>query len=362
MTSRLRLLLLYGGRSAEHEISRVSAAAVARSLDPRRYEVVPVAITQDGRWLLPPHVDPDGAGGLEVAGEPVVLVPDPGQPRLLCLSEGPGMASEIDVDVAFPVLHGPFGEDGTIQGLLELAGLPYVGSGVVGSAVAMDKVMTKRACAARGLPTARHLAWRDVDVAPDSVEAELGYPCFVKPSSLGSSVGVSKVASPDDLETALAQAFAYDEWVLVEEAIVGREIEVGVLGDLRPEASAPGEIVAADDFYSFDDKYVDGAAKLLAPAPLPPARADEARRLALEAFDACRCEGMARVDLFYEEGGRGFLVNEVNTIPGFTPISMYPRLFELAGLTSAGLADRLVDLALARRDRRKLRVGRTRPL
>ncbi len=275
----------------------------------------------------------------------------------------------FDVDVVFPLLHGPYGEDGTVQGLLELADLPYVGSGVVGSAVGMDKVMMKRAFAACGLPTPAHLAFRDGhDLAAfaDAVERDLGLPCFVKPANLGSSVGVSKARTRAELDAACARALEFDEWIIVEEAIAGREIEVAVLGDDPPVASVPGEIVPGDDFYSYADKYEAEAAQLLAPAPLTPDEVDAAQRVALAAFEACRLEAMARVDLFLEDAapdgspGRGFLVNEVNTIPGFTPLSMYPRLWEVSGLAYPALLDRLIELAIDRHARRARRAGRQR--
>jgi D-alanine-D-alanine ligase len=271
-------------------------------------------------------------------------------------------ASLGSIDVVFPLLHGPYGEDGTVQGLLELAGLPYVGAGVLGSAVGMDKVMMKRAFVACGLPIPAHVALReDFDKADlDRVEETLGYPCFVKPSNLGSSVGVSRAAGRRELEEAVDVALRFDEWVLVEEAITGREIEVAVLGDRPPEASRPGEIIPGADFYTYEDKYLDDRAQLRAPAELDDGATTEVRRLAVAAFEACRCEGMARVDFFLEDPGRGFLVNEVNTIPGFTPISMYPKLWEVSGLPYAALLDRLVALALERHERRRRRAGRPR--
>jgi D-alanine-D-alanine ligase len=258
-------------------------------------------------------------------------------------------------------MHGPYGEDGTVQGLLELAGLPYVGSGVVGSAVAMDKVMMKRAFAAEGLPSARTVAFRDGHdraALAKRVETELGFPCFVKPANLGSSVGVSKAADRAGFEVASDLALAYDEWIVVEEAITGREIELGVLGDDPPIVSVPGEIVPGDDFYSYADKYEADDAQLLVPAPLTGEQVADAQVLARRAFESCGCEAMARVDLFLTDDG--FLVNEVNTIPGFTPISMYPRLWEATGVPYAELLDRLIDLAMARHARRAERAGRQR--
>jgi D-alanine-D-alanine ligase len=366
---RVRVLLLFGGRSAEHDVSRVTAVAVAKALDPVRYDVLPVAITTDGRWLFADEarrmIEQGPAAlpaALPVAGEPVSELGD-----LVARGERAEVErvhSALDADMVFPLLHGPYGEDGTVQGLLELAGLPYVGAGVVGSAVGMDKVMMKRAFAACGLPVARYVPFRDghdrVGLAAQ-VEADIGYPCFVKPANLGSSVGVSKAHDRASFDAALDLALGFDEWAIVEEAITGREIEVAVLGDDPPEASMPGEIVPGDEFYSYADKYEHDAARLLAPAPLSPEQTEEARRLAVEAFDACRCEAMARVDFFLEEDGRGFLVNEVNTIPGFVEgVSMYPRLWEESGVSYPELLDRLIELAFARHERRAKRAGRQR--
>ena len=363
MARRLRVLLLFGGRSAEHDVSRVTAVAVAGALDRERYDVVPVAITTEGRWLVAADAAAALAGG--PASLPSAFAAD-GEPL-----EGLGelvaerrAAGTLDVDVVFPLLHGPYGEDGTVQGLLELADLPYVGSGVVGSAVAMDKVMMKRAFVACELPTPRHRAYRaGTDAGHEEVavevEQQLGYPCFVKPANLGSSVGVSKATDRPTLLAACELAWQYDEWILVEEGIAGREIEVAVLGDDPPAASVPGEVVPGADFYSYADKYEHDDARLLVPAPLNDAEAAEARDLAVRAFEACRCEAMARVDLFLDPE-RGFLVNEVNTIPGFTPISMYPKLWEASGIAYSALLDRLVQLAFDRHDRRGRRAGRQR--
>ena len=365
---RLRILLLFGGQSAEHDVSRVSAVAVARALDPDRYDVVPVAITREGRWLLADRAraaleSGEWPSAFEVDGAPVRLAerrPGLGSSVVRLESGGNPLGA---VDVAFPLLHGPYGEDGTVQGLLELAGLPYVGSGVLGSAVGMDKVMMKRAFVACGLATPRFVALRDDGVTKtdlDRCEDVLGYPCFVKPANLGSSVGVSKATDRAGLEEAVELALRFDEWLLVEENIAGREIEVAVLGDRPPEASLPGEIVPGADFYTYEDKYLDDSAELRAPTDLDPDRTAEVRRLAVAAFEACRCEAMARVDFFLEDPGRGFLVNEVNTIPGFTPISMYPRLWEVTGVPYPELLDRLVALALERHERRVERAGRAR--
>jgi len=376
MTARLRVLLLFGGRSAEHDVSRVSAVAAAAALDPSRYDVVPVAITTEGRWLLAEEARAALARGraelpaaFRVEGMPVTEIPDPGTRSLVPLDATVDSPGALEFDVVLPLLHGPYGEDGTVQGLFELAGVPYVGSGVVGSAVAMDKVMMKRAFIAADLPIVDYVVFRDGqdrEAFASLVADKLAFPCFVKPANLGSSVGVSKVAGPESLEQAVELALRYDEWVVVEEAVAGREVEVGVLGDGDPEASVPGEIVPGDDFYSYADKYEDDAAQLIAPAPLTDHQTAEVQRLAVAAFEACRCEAMARVDFFLEETrsdgspGRGFLVNEVNTIPGFTPISMFPRLWELSGVPYPELLDRLIGYALTRHDRRTRRAGRQR--
>src|SRR5215218_5329639 len=290
---RRRVLLLFGGRSAEHDVSRVTAVAVARALDRERYDVVPVAITTDGRWLLADSARAAIEGGPKAL--PSAFPVD---------GEVAPAVGALDVDVVLPLLHGPYGEDGTVQGLLELADLPYVGSGVVGSAVAMDKVMMKRAFASAGLPYARTVEFRD---------------------------GHDRTA----LEVACDAALGFDEWIVVEEAITGREIELGVLGDDPPAVSVAGEIVPGADFYSYADKY----------------EADDAQLLVPRAFEACRCEAMARVDLFFADDGT-FFVNEVNTIPGFTPISMYPRLWQATGVGYAELIDELIRLALDRHARR----------
>jgi D-alanine-D-alanine ligase len=349
---RVRLVVLFGGQSAEHEVSCTTAAHVLRAVDPDRYDVVPVGITREGTWVqaddaqaalargtaaLPPpdHLEATGA-----AVEPLRTVAP--------------VADDLPV-VVLPLLHGPHGEDGTVQGLLELAGVPYVGSGVLASAVAMDKVKAKEILSVHGLPQVAWVAVRDaeIDRAADALgTANMSYPLFVKPANLGSSVGVSKVHDPSELDEALALAAAYDEWIVIEEAVDAREIEVAVLGNAEPRASVPGEIVSSHEFYDYDDKYVDGTCQLLVPAPLDEAVATQVRALAIDAYRALRCEGMARVDFFYEERERGFLVNEVNTIPGFTPISMYPKLWEASGLAYPDLIDELVRLAIERHEHR----------
>ena len=345
--------MLFGGQSAEHEVSCVTAASVLGAVDRDRYDVVPVGITTEGRWVLADdavHLLDSGAKALRPAGAEI----EPG-PKGMALTEQ---------TVVFPLLHGPMGEDGTVQGMLELAGVPYVGTGVLGSALAMDKAKARQVFEHAGIPGARWLARRDGAVEDDfaaAVEKTLGWPAFVKPSNMGSSVGVTKVKSPSDLEAAVEVALAYDEWVLVEEAIDGREVECAVLGNTDPRASVIGEIIPKAEFYDYDDKYSGDGADLVIPAELPPDVSDEARALAVRAFEAVRAEGFARVDFFYEEGGRGLLLNEVNTIPGFTPYSMYPKLWAATGVPYDELIDELVRLALERHERRSRRVGQVRP-
>ncbi len=348
---RRPLVVLYGGRSAEHDVSRVTAAHVIPAVDPARYRIPPVGIDHAGAW----HRHDDLAALLD-AGVAATDLPDTldvAGPTVepFALLAGDGTA-------VLPLLHGPNGEDGTVQGLLEVADVPYVGSAVLGSALAMDKAMAKTVCGAAGIPQPAWASWRadriPADVA-DVVGARLGYPCFVKPANLGASVGVTKVAGPDTLRAALDVALAHDEWVVVEEAIVGREVEVAVLGNRTPEASVPGEIVPGAEFYDYDDKYQNGRATLHIPARVDGTTAARLRELALLAYETLRCEGMARVDFFVEETGaaRGPLLNEVNTIPGFTPISMYPKMWEASGLPYDQLVQRLLDLADERHARRR---------
>jgi len=348
---RTRLVVLFGGRSAEHEVSCISALHVLRAADPERFDVVPIGITREGRWV-------DTSEAIAALASGANALPSPDDTDATELDPLPAIAPagrETGDVVVFPLVHGPMGEDGTVQGLLELAGVPYVGAGVLASALCMDKTAARDVLAAHGLPQPRWIAAREHDIDATfiaRVTAELGLPVFVKPANLGSSVGVTKVVDRDRLESALTEALRYDEYVVVEEAVVGREIEVAVLGNASPRASVPGEIRPSHEFYDFDDKYLDGNAGLLVPAPLAPEAADEVRRLAVAAYRALRVDGMARVDFFYEEAGRGLLINELNTVPGFTPISMYPKLWEASGLAYGELVDELVRLALERHARR----------
>ncbi len=380
---RTRLVVIYGGRSAEHEVSCISALHVVRAADPALYDVALVGITTAGRWVdaggilaaLPPGTASLPSPDTAAAGAPrppAAIGGAPGTQALVAPGSGgsaggddPGALLRADGDettVVFPLLHGPHGEDGTIQGLLEVAGVAYVGAGVASSAASMDKGLTKALLRAAGLPQVRSLVLRDHeldDLTAKRVEAELGWPVFVKPANLGSSIGITRAGDADELAAAVDLALRYDEWIVVEEAVAVREIEIGVLGygdSLR--ASVPGEVVASHDFYDFEDKYLAGTASSVIPADLEPDVADAARALALDAARAVRVDGMARVDLFYEEGGRGLMVNEINTIPGFTPISQFPLLWAASGLEGPALIDELVGLALARHRRRARFDGR----
>jgi D-alanine-D-alanine ligase len=363
MSPKLRLAILYGGRSAEHAISVVSARSVMEALDRDRFEVVPIGITRQGAWLLPERSPLEltaPAGGLpqvEPVGAEVALHPE--QRASALTVPGGGTAAIGQVDVVFPILHGPYGEDGTVQGLFELADLPYVGSGVLASALAMDKAMAKVVLAQAGIPQAPYLvvgerAWR---TGPERVAAEvaerLAYPVFTKPARLGSSIGISKVKTPDQLAGGLAEAFAHDAKALVEQGIPARELECGVLGNDTPEASVVGEVIPGREFYDFEAKYLDEGLKLEIPAPVGDGVKARVRELSVRAFQALDCEGFARVDFFYDESAGEVLLNEVNTIPGFTPKSMFPMLWAASGLAYPDLVARLVDLAIERHAAKK---------
>ena len=333
MSPRVRVAVLLGGRSSEHEVSLASARSVLEALDPERYDTVTVEIGRDGRWELGTGSD-DGSVA-ETLPVPTAKVP----------------ATLGEVDVVFPVLHGPFGEDGTVQGLLELAGVPYVGAGVLGSALAMDKDVFKAVMRDRGIPVTRNITLRHGQ-APEN---PFGYPVFVKPARLGSSVGITKVMSEDELPAAVELALGHDEKVLVEEFVDGVEVECGVLGNDRPEASLPGEIVSHGfsgvDWYDYSAKYDEGGMDLVVPPRLPQETIERIQELAVRSFVAGECEGMARIDFFARENG-DVVLNELNTIPGFTATSVYAKLFEASGIPYPELVDRLVQLALERHERR----------
>jgi D-alanine-D-alanine ligase len=350
VTARVRVVVLAGGRSSEREISFASARSVAAALDPERYEVLPVAIGEDGAWQLLSGIAELAAPDGNASAQTAALLP--GTAALATQSDG-GTPSLAGVDVVFPVLHGPFGEDGTVQGLLETIGLPYVGSGVLGSSVAMDKDLCKNVLRGAGIAVAPSLTLRDGQDDPDDpalpgrVGQALGWPVFVKPASLGSSVGISRVVAGAELADALHLGFAHDEKVLVEAAIDGREIECGVLGNREPVASAIAEILPRGEWYDFAAKYEVDGSEIVIPADLDAATAARVRETALAAFRACECAGMARIDFFLRASGE-LVLNELNTIPGFTRTSVYARLFEAQGLPYAALLDRLIELALER--------------
>jgi D-alanine-D-alanine ligase len=344
----LRVGVLFGGRSGEHEVSLASAASVIRGLDPDKYEAVPIGISKDGHWLI-------GQGAAKMlpevikGGRRVMLTADPTEAALMPLDRGAGAQR---LDVIFPVLHGTFGEDGTIQGMLDLAGLPYVGAGVLGSAIGMDKDVAKRLCQAAGIPVVPWVAvnrwhWEKDPVAIKSdIEEKFSYPVFVKPATLGSSVGMTKVHNAEELGPALDLACEFGMKILVEKAMTAREIEVSVLGNHDPKASVPGEIIPHREFYDYTAKYLEDGTRLLIPAELKPAQIQKIQSLAVEAFRVLELTGMARVDFFLEKKGNKLFLNEVNTIPGFTSISMYPKLWEASGISFRELIDKLIELAL----------------
>lgn len=360
MNKRIRLGILFGGRSGEHEVSLISAASLLKALDPAKYDVVPIGITRQGQWRV-------GATPRELADKPerlladvldrgrvVTASADPTGPHLLPMKSGPRRAAEASLDVIFPLLHGTFGEDGTVQGLLELADVPYVGAGVLASATGMDKDAMKRLFRDAGLPVVEWILvlrsdWeRNPRAWTRRIARELGTSLFVKPANLGSSVGISKVRTLRDLPAALDVAARYDRKIIVERGLDAREIECSVLGNDQPVASLPGEIVPINEFYDYEAKYLKEGSELVIPARLSKRQSRDVQRLAVQAFRAIDCAGMARVDFLLDRPSGKLYVNEINTIPGFTPISMYPKLWEASGVPYPELIDRLVSLALDR--------------
>jgi D-alanine-D-alanine ligase len=345
---RLRIGILFGGRSGEHEVSLASAASIIRGLDPDKYEPVPIGISKEGHWLI-------GAGAQKLLpdvlrqGQRVMMNADPTDAAMVRL-DGSGGGQRLDV--IFPVIHGTFGEDGTVQGLLDLAGLPYVGAGVLGSAIGMDKDVAKKLLQFTEIPVVpwvtmhRHEWESDPQAVQTTIEEKFAYPVFIKPATLGSSVGMTKVHNREELPPALNLACEFATKVLVEKAVTAREIEVSVLGNNDPQASVPGEIVPHREFYDYAAKYLEEGTQLLIPAELKPAQIKKIQTLAIAAFKALELSGMARVDFFLEKKGSKLYLNEVNTIPGFTSISMYPKLWEASGISFRDLIDRLIDLAL----------------
>ncbi len=352
---RLRLGVIFGGRSGEHEVSVVSAQHVMEAADKERFEVVPIGVTKQGAWLTPKETQAQLKRGQQAYEKTLELAEAEG------LLARPAVLEVLsDVDVVFPLVHGVNGEDGTLQGLLELARVPYVGAGVAASAAGLDKALTKALFLQAGLPVADYVVivesrwYREPKAVVAEIERELPYPCFVKPANGGSSVGITKVRSREDLGDAVALAFRYDRKMLVERAVEGREIECALLGNDDPQASPLGEIVYKREFYDYEAKYLDAGTQLFTPADVEPETARRIQEMGITAFRAIDCAGLARADFFLRPDGEA-LVDELNTLPGFTPISMYPRLWQVAGLTYPALISRLVDLALERfREKEKL--------
>ena len=353
---RLRVGVLFGGRSGEHEVSLQSARAVMRALEQAGHEVVPIGITKQGRWLVSGDPLQALSSGQTRGEQAATMLPEPGQEGLVALSGE--KVHTASLDVVFPVLHGTYGEDGTVQGLFELAGVAYVGSGVLGSALGMDKLVQKTLWRGLGLPIVDFVAIErcrlesEPDDVLDEVEKSFGYPCFCKPVNLGSSVGVHKAHHRAELHAGLVDAARYDADLLVERGIDARELECSVLGNREPIASVVGEVLSAEEFYSYRAKYLDAGSRTVIPADIPAETAEQVRRLALRAFKAVKACGLARVDFFLERGTSKLYLNEINTMPGFTQISMYPKLWEASGLSFAKLVDRLVQLGLERFEER----------
>ncbi len=370
---KMKIAVLFGGRSGEHEVSLSSARSVLGVLDPQKYEIFEVGITHAGDWLTGPEACLALEKGETGQLTPCTILPDPSKAGLYRIpatdpANPAGFEKMTDLDVVFPVLHGTYGEDGTLQGLLEMADLAYVGAGVTGSSVGMDKGVFKDVMRANGIPTVESIIIlrseieNDIEAVMRRAETVSSYPLFIKPANLGSSVGISKCNRRADLGEGLLEAAAYDRRVLVERGVDAREIEVSVLGNDDPQASVPGEVQPSREFYSYESKYVDGTSGLLIPASLPEETADKIRQMAVRAYKAIDCAGMARVDFFLEKNTNEIYLNELNTIPGFTSISMYPKLWGASGLSYTGLVDRLIELALERkvdRSRTERRFRRT---
>jgi D-alanine-D-alanine ligase len=349
---KIRVGVIFGGRSGEHEVSLTSARGILNAIDKDKYEVVPIGISKAGHWLTGPDIHQRLIEAS--AGHPVLADQTPEVEAVTENSLALPISETGPLDVIFPVLHGPFGEDGTIQGFLELAGLPYVGAGVLASAVGMDKAICKKIFQAHNLPVLAYSVFlrRQWQTEPETVIAEcetaLDYPMFVKPANLGSSVGIHKARNREQLAAGLNDAVQYDRKVLVEQGIEAREIEVSVLGNDDPIASIPGEIIPSREFYSYAAKYLDNSSELLIPAPLEPEQSRLAQALAVKAFKVLDCSGLARCDFLLDKASGALFLNEVNTMPGFTPISMYPKLWEASGISYTDLIDRLIELAIER--------------
>ncbi|WNQ12118.1 D-alanine--D-alanine ligase [Paenibacillus aurantius] len=364
MSRKVRVGLIYGGKSGEHDVSLQTALAVIKAFDHSKYEIKPFYITKQGEWLSGPALNGPVADSKELTFTALPAGEEPGSSPLAPIFAASETGEGEALDVIFPLLHGTFGEDGTVQGLLEMANIPYVGAGVLASAVGMDKVMMKKLFAQEGLPQClfRHFTrsqWeKDQAFFLMEIEIALGYPCFVKPANLGSSVGISKASNRDELLEAVRIAFQYDRKVIVEESVDAREIEVSVLGNDEPQASVPGEIVSSGSFYDYKAKYIDGKSVMVIPAELPEETAERIRELAVQAFQAIDGTGLSRVDFFLDRQDGSIYLNEINTMPGFTPFSMYPLLWKESGKPYAQLLDELIELAFDRHaDKQKLQYS-----
>ncbi len=351
-TSKLKIGVIFGGRSAEHQVSLVSAASIIQALDKKKYDVVPIGITPEGKWLSTPDAVSLLKSGKYQKQFEKILIPDPTVQGLMTRNR---LSAVAGLDVIFPVLHGSFGEDGTVQGLFELANIPYVGAGVLGSSAGMDKVVTKQLCEQSGITVTPYVWFLMKEYSSSKkkmiglLEKKLGYPCFVKPANSGSSVGISKAHNRKELISAIELAGEYDRKVLVEQSIENaREIEVAMLGNDEPKASIPGEIISSNEFYDYDAKYVDGKSRAVIPAKFPKPVIQKIQSMAVSGFRAIDCAGMARVDFLVTKRSHKIYLNEINTIPGFTSISMYPKLWEASGISYSKLLDRLIDLAIER--------------
>ena len=356
MKKKLRVGVIFGGRSGEHEVSLRSAESVINAMDKSRYEIVPIGITKEGRWLASANAAallPQSVLGSNT-NQPVAIIGDPTRQGLTRFDEGASLLSSQPLDAVFPVLHGTYGEDGTIQGLLDMAGVPYVGCGVLASATGMDKVAMKQLFERAGLTVIEYdwflrSSWEEnAPAVIKRISRSLGFPVFVKPANLGSSVGISKATNKAELRDAIDDAARYDRKVIVERAVDGREIEVSILGNEHPMASLPGEIITGHEFYDYEDKYVDTTSRTEVPARLPKKIVERIQRDGIRAFQAIDGSGLARVDFFVERGTNRVIINEINTMPGFTSISMYPKLWEASGISYSELIDRLIQLAIER--------------
>jgi D-alanine-D-alanine ligase len=364
LKSRICVGVVFGGRSAEHEVSLVSAASIINALDKKKYEVIPIGITPEGKWVSSPDVLKRMKDGVRKNIPENILLPDPSRKSLIEIDKDSIRIHGKKIDVFFPVLHGTYGEDGTIQGLFELASIPYAGAGVLGSSVGMDKVMTKQLCEQAGIPVTPYIWFLKTEFKKRGqqfirlIERKIGYPCFVKPVNMGSSVGISKANNRKQLVNAIYLASEYDRKILVEKSVEdAREIEVSVLGNDDPIASTPGEIISSNEFYDYDAKYVDGKSQTIIPAKLSKEIIGRLKDLSVRGFRAIDCAGMARVDFLVAKQTHRIYFNEINTIPGFTSISMYPKLWEASGISYPDLLNRLINLAIVRhKEKSKLKT------